>query len=76
VAVMATTGLAVCNVGGTTVHTWAGIGLGCGSVDSLVRKVRAHNNGATRACWLQTRALVVDESEWAAILLHSCRQNP
>ncbi|KAF8587962.1 hypothetical protein K439DRAFT_1269998, partial [Ramaria rubella] len=62
VAVMATTGLAACNVGGTTMHTWAGIGLGRGSVDSLVRKVRVCNNGATQARWLQMRALVVDES--------------
>ncbi|KAF8574559.1 hypothetical protein K439DRAFT_1372098 [Ramaria rubella] len=76
VAVMATTGLVACNVSGTTVHAWAGIGLGCGSVDSLVHKVRACNNGATQACWLQTRALVVDESEWAAISLHSCQRNP
>ncbi|KAF8577523.1 hypothetical protein K439DRAFT_1622040 [Ramaria rubella] len=61
VAVTATTGLVACYVSGTTVHAWAGIGLGCGSVDSLVRKVRARNNGSTWACWLQTRALVVDE---------------
>ncbi|KAF8587252.1 hypothetical protein K439DRAFT_1338735, partial [Ramaria rubella] len=76
VAVMATTGLAACNVGGTTVHAWAGISLGHGSVDSLVRKVRVRNNGATWVRWLQTRALVVDESEWAAISLHSCQRNP
>ncbi|KAF8582635.1 hypothetical protein K439DRAFT_1350810, partial [Ramaria rubella] len=76
VAVMAMTGLAVCNVGGTTVHAWAGIGLGRGSVDSLVCKVRACNNSATRVRLLQTRTLVVDESEWAAISLHSCRWNP
>ncbi|KAF8576164.1 hypothetical protein K439DRAFT_1367927, partial [Ramaria rubella] len=76
VAVMATTGLGACNVGGTTMHAWAGISLGCGSVDSLVRKVRARNNSATCAGWLQTRALVVDESEWAAISLHSCQRNP
>ncbi|KAF8584465.1 hypothetical protein K439DRAFT_1296041, partial [Ramaria rubella] len=62
VTVTDTTGLAVCNVGGTTMHAWARIGLGCGSVDSLVRKVRACNNGATQARWLQMRALVIDES--------------
>ncbi|KAF8573149.1 hypothetical protein K439DRAFT_1625268 [Ramaria rubella] len=31
-------------------------------MDSLVHKVRARNNGATRARWLQTWALVVDET--------------
>ncbi|KAF8575837.1 hypothetical protein K439DRAFT_1623296 [Ramaria rubella] len=59
---MATTGLATCNVGGTTVHVWAGISLGCGSVDSLVHKVRVCNSGATWAHWLQTWALVIDET--------------
>ncbi|EME47232.1 hypothetical protein DOTSEDRAFT_97886, partial [Dothistroma septosporum NZE10] len=40
VAVTASTGLAACNVGGVTLHSFAGIGLGKEDVPELVRKIR------------------------------------
>lgn len=40
VAVTASTGLAACNIGGVTVHSFAGIGLGKEPVPELVKKVR------------------------------------
>ena len=39
VFVTGTTGLAACAIGGTTVHSWAGIGLGKESAQELADKV-------------------------------------
>lgn len=41
VAITATTGLAAVNIGGRTLHSWAGIGLGNGTVPQLLSKLRA-----------------------------------
>lgn len=59
IAVTASTGLAACNIGGVTLHSFAGIGLGKDPVDALVRRVR--KNKKTLQRWLRTRVLVVDE---------------
>ncbi|EUC32081.1 hypothetical protein COCCADRAFT_49239, partial [Bipolaris zeicola 26-R-13] len=40
VAVTASTGLAACNIGGVTLHSFAGIGLGKEPVEDLVKKIR------------------------------------
>lgn len=39
--ITATTGLAAVNIGGRTLHSWAGIGLGNGTVPQLLSKLRA-----------------------------------
>lgn len=39
IAVTASTGLAACNIGGVTLHSFAGIGLGKEPVPELVKKV-------------------------------------
>jgi hypothetical protein len=44
VAVTASTGLAACNIGGVTVHSFAGIGLGKEPVPELVKKVGCQRN--------------------------------
>ncbi|CDK28314.1 unnamed protein product [Kuraishia capsulata CBS 1993] len=59
VAVTASTGLAACNIGGQTLHSFAGIGLGQGSVDDLCKKVRRSRKHRTR--WEKTKVLVIDE---------------
>lgn len=59
VAVTASTGLAACNVGGVTLHSFAGIGLGKEAVPELVKKVKRNTKAKTR--WLRTKVLVVDE---------------
>ena len=59
VAVTASTGLAACNVGGVTLHSFAGIGLGKEPAPELVKKIKKNMKAKTR--WLRTRVLVIDE---------------
>lgn len=59
VAVTASTGLAACNVGGVTLHSFAGIGLGKEDVPELVRKIKRNQKAKHR--WMKTKILVIDE---------------
>lgn len=59
VAVTALTGLAAFHIGGTTLHSFAGIGLGDGTLDALVKRVRMRT--ASRRNWTETDVLVIDE---------------
>lgn len=59
VAVTASTGLAACNVGGVTLHSFAGIGLGKESVTALVTKIKKNSKAKLR--WQRTKVLIIDE---------------
>lgn len=59
VAVTASTGLAACNIGGMTLHSFSGIGLGKEDVQTLVKKIRRNPKAKNR--WLKTSTLVMDE---------------
>jgi ATP-dependent DNA helicase PIF1 len=59
VAVTASTGLAACNIGGMTLHSFAGIGLGKEDTNVLVKKIRRNPKAKNR--WLKTKTLVIDE---------------
>lgn len=59
VAVTASTGLAACNIGGVTLHSFAGFGLGKEEVPELVRKIKKNQKAKHR--WLRTKVLIVDE---------------
>ena len=59
VAVTASTGLAACNVGGVTLHSFAGIGLGKEAVPELVKKIKRNTKAKQR--WMRTKVLVIDE---------------
>lgn len=58
-AVTASTGLAACNVGGMTLHSFAGIGLGKDDAQTLVKKIRRNHKAKNR--WIRTRVLIIDE---------------
>lgn len=58
-AVTASTGLAACNIGGMTLHSFAGIGLGKEDVATLVKKIRRNPKAKNR--WIKTKILVIDE---------------
>lgn len=53
----ATTGIAALNIGGKTVHSWAGVGLCQGSVNDLLE----HMFFQTKKKWQRTKVLIIDE---------------
>ena len=59
VAVTASTGLAACNVGGVTLHSFGGIGLGKEDVPTLVKKIKRNQKAKLR--WQRTKVLIIDE---------------
>lgn len=59
VAVTASTGLAACNIGGITLHSFSGIGLGEGKVQQLIKKIKRSKKSSNN--WQRTKVLIVDE---------------
>lgn len=59
VALTSSTGTSAYNIGGITIYSFAGIGLGQGPVDQVIRKVRK-NQKAVNA-WRKTEVLVIEE---------------
>jgi len=59
VAVTASTGLAACNIGGVTLHSFAGIGLGREDVPALVKKIKKNQKAKQR--WMRAKILIIDE---------------
>lgn len=60
VAITASTGIAACNIGGVTLHSFSGIGLGYDSAEALAVKIKRNKKAATR--WARTKVLLMDES--------------
>ncbi|KAL8373775.1 hypothetical protein RB599_000815 [Gaeumannomyces hyphopodioides] len=58
-AVTASTGIAACNIGGMTLHSFSGIGLGKEDAQTLVKKIRRNAKAKNR--WLRTKILIIDE---------------
>jgi ATP-dependent DNA helicase PIF1 len=56
IVVTATTGCAAYLLGAKTLHSWAGIGLGTGTVEELVKRARKNLRG-----WLKIETLIIDE---------------
>lgn len=71
-AVTASTGMAAANIGGTTIHSFSGIGLGQGSGEALIDFVKKNRKAVGR--WLRTEVLIVDEGRLrpSAIVRHVC----
>lgn len=60
VAVTASTGIAGLNIGGMTLHSFAGIGLGKMPVDKLLKQIEKSIKLTRR--WRTTKVLIIDES--------------
>ena len=65
VAVTASTGIAACNIGGVTLHSFGGIGLGIEEVNVLAGKVRKNKKASAR--WMRTKVLIIDEGELSVV---------
>lgn len=61
VAITASTGIAACNIGGVTLHSFGGIGLGLEAAEQLATKIKRNRKAVTR--WLRTRVLIMDEGK-------------
>jgi len=61
VAITAPTGIAGLNIGGSTIHSFAGIGLGKEAADRLASKIKHSKRLYER--WTTTKVLVIDEGQ-------------
>ena len=59
VAVTASTGIAACNIGGITLHSFGGVGLAKESPERLLTYIRRNRGAVTR--WMRTQVLIIDE---------------
>jgi len=59
IVVTATTGVAACNVGGVTIHSFSGVGAGNGSLAELAKRVMGNEYSKDR--WREVDILVIDE---------------
>ncbi|CAK7913134.1 ATP-dependent DNA helicase Pif1p [[Candida] anglica] len=59
VAVTASTGLAACNIGGITLHSFAGIGLGNAQTKKCLKMIRRNKKAVNR--WNTVKVLIIDE---------------
>ncbi|KAJ4484600.1 PIF1-like helicase-domain-containing protein [Lentinula lateritia] len=62
VAITASTGIAACNIGGVTVHSFAGFGLGIENAKELAGKARKNKKAFAR--WTRTKVLIIDETAY------------
>jgi len=59
IIVTATTGIAACNVGGVTIHSWSGIGFGENSQSAMAARVMGNRFAKKR--WNECDVLIIDE---------------
>lgn len=61
ISICAMTGCAsvLLNCNARTVHSWSGIGIGNGTIDEIIKKIKS--NRYAKKAWIETEILVVDE---------------
>ncbi|CCV02569.1 helicase [Armadillidium vulgare iridescent virus] len=61
VAITSTTGVSSLLIGGSTLHSYLGIGLGDGTTDQLFHKIVNCSKGIKAAVWRKLQTLIIDE---------------
>ena len=63
-AVTASTGMAAVNIGGVTLHSWAGIGFGNGDLNGYVDSIKFGSGHWNKVYdrWKDVKTLIIDES--------------
>ncbi len=69
--VTASTGIAALNIGGTTLHSWAGIGLGMEPAAVFIQMVLDEQLEQILTRWRRVKTLVIDESKSFRRTIHS-----
>lgn len=64
IAITASTGIASVNIGGCTLHSWAGIGLGQETAKKYAGKFLNTKGSIILRRWRQTDALIIDEGKY------------
>lgn len=59
-AVTASTGIAACNINGSTLHSFGGIGIAKDSAQNLAQSIK-YNNRKAKDRWINTKVLIIDE---------------
>ena len=62
VAITSSTGISAVNIGGTTLHSWAGLGAAKGDKTALLQRVQKVDY--RRKKWLDTDVLIIDEGSF------------
>lgn len=63
-AITTTTGVSAINIGGTTLHSYFGLGLARGDTEDLLENIRRNSKAMTH--WRQTDILIIDEDSMLA----------
>lgn len=71
VAITASTGIAACNIGGVTLHSFGGVGLALEKPDVLIGKLRKNKKASAR--WQRTKVLIIDEGVCARLCVAAQR---
>lgn len=59
VFITASTGIAACNIGGITVHSFAGLGIHEGNINQTLKRIR--QNEVAISHWQSCEVLIIDE---------------
>ena len=57
--VTASTGIAACNIGGITIHSFAGLGIHDSDINQTLKRIRQNESAVER--WHACEVLIVDE---------------
>jgi Chloriridovirus helicase len=75
IAITSTTGVSAILIGGTTLHSYLGIGFGDGTVKELVDKILFTARGIKAAVWRKLKTLVIDEASMLDPILFDKLEN-